>query len=169
MKPNGPTCSPKWNQKEAQSVQNGAKSVQNKTKIVSKVSKCAKRWSKKVQNTISRRSVPGRQSALEVLGPERLFFRFIVKNLQFGSQNQCQNSSQMSAKTGTEQNHKFYPNSCFLIIVKTFVFEDVEGCVRERKRYQTNINNDATIHQTSIHQSDFSEKKSSPIGSWSAQ
>ena len=31
-------------------------------------------------------------------------------------------------------------------IVKTSVCEGLTGCMRERKRYQTNIKNDAQIH-----------------------
>ena len=34
----------------------------------------------------------------------------------------------------------------FTFIIKVMVFEGLAGCVRERKRYQTNIKHDTKIH-----------------------
>ena len=60
------------------------------------------------------------------------------------------------------------------IIVKTLFFEDLERCVRERKRYQQIIKNDSkSIKQTSKNSETinrtFGVNKSIQIGSRSAQ
>ena len=59
----------------------------------------------------------------------------------------------MNARTDNEKENEHHQTSCFSrigkslrLIVKTMCFECLAGCVRERKRYQTNINNAIKIH-----------------------
>ena len=104
------------------------------------------------------------------------------KDHRFGSQNWCTKSSKINTKTTTEQKSWKSPQIMFSkyvkawkFIVQILVFDDLEGCVRERKRYQQIIENDFQIHQNWNQQimnksiKLCSVKKSSQIGPWSAQ
>ena len=67
---------------------------------------------------------------------------FDAKGMPKWSQNRWPNSSNINAKISIEQ--KSWKS--FELVVKTILFEDLTGCVRELKNYQTNIKNDCKIH-----------------------
>ena len=123
-------------QDTAKSVRKETKNFQNVSKMIQRHQKLAKRRS---QNIVQKRPAQGRQPQFGGLGPERLFDELIAKMWN------CE--AKIDAKTNQQsmQNHveqmKLIKNILFMwtilkFIVAAIVFEDLEGCVRERKRYQ---------------------------------
>ena len=70
--------------------------------------------------------------------------KFDAKGIPKWSQNRCQNSSTINAKTGNEKNQKHHQTFFSLkgkimqIQSKNIGFESFAGCARERKKYRTN-------------------------------
>ena len=79
-------------------------------------------------------------------------WNLMPKGVPKWSQNRCQNSSKINAKTGNEKDQENHQQSCLSewwkhwnSLKKQFL-DGLEGCVCERERNQTNIKSETKIH-----------------------
>ena len=101
MEPNRPPWSQKDTRKTPKAFKMEPKAYKMEPKCNQRQQKCA---AKAINNKNPKRSAPGRQPSFGVLGLERLFSRFIVKNNKYWNPNRCQHSSKFNTKTDTETN-----------------------------------------------------------------
>ena len=89
---------------------------------------------------------PGRQLAFGTLGPDRLLGGFIMTNDQIWESKSMPATKNIKATQVTEKERDSHPKSLFWgcvkalkFIFKTLFFDDLEGCMRERKKVSTNV------------------------------